>query len=81
MEFKSVTAACRGRLYQNDKASMRQRRLVPANVKKMSLCAKNIYYPIPGANGCQITMNGNKLACPVNTDAVKKYFVKKIKAR
>ena len=32
--------------------------------------------PDSGANGCQITMNGDKLVCPVNTDAVKKYFVK-----
>jgi hypothetical protein len=34
---------------------------------------------MPWANECQITKNGGKLVCPVNTDAVKKYFVKKEK--
>jgi hypothetical protein len=42
----------------------------------MALCSK-ICYPIPRENGCQITKNNDKLVCPVNTDAVKKYFVKK----
>ena len=74
--FKRVTAVCHGQSYQKDKASMQQRRVVPTNVKKVALCSK-MYYSIPGANGCQFTMNGSKLARPMNTDAVKKYFVKK----
>jgi hypothetical protein len=66
---------CLVQLCQKDKAGIRQRRLVPVHVKKVALCSK-ICYLMSGANECQITKNGGKLVCPVNTDAVKKYFGK-----
>ena len=34
----------------------------------------------PGANGCLITKEVDKLVRPENTDATKKYFVKKKKS-
>jgi len=41
-------------------------------------CAQKYYLfnQVSGAKECLIIKNGDKLECPVNTDAVKKYFVK-----
>jgi len=49
------------------------------NFKKVALCSKMYYLfnQTPGEKECLITKDGDKLVRPVNTDAVKKYFVKK----
>jgi len=47
--------------------------------KESGLVLKNIYYLFnhtPGAKECLITRNDDELVCPVNTDALEKYFVK-----
>ena len=48
------------------------------NVKKVVLCSKLYYFLKTDFRGneCLITKDGDKLVCPVNTDAVKEYFVK-----
>jgi len=48
------------------------------NVKKVALCS-NIYYQfnqVSGAKECLIIKNGDEHVRPMNTNAVKKYFVK-----
>jgi len=56
-----------------------KRMLVPVNSKESGLVLKVILSDLTrfqGAKGCLITKNGDGLVRPVNTNAVKKYFVK-----
>jgi len=73
--------------------NFQQRGFVPVRFKRKTLCPKKVlpFQPdskgkwTPGYEGpCAMTfttMDGGKLARPMKADAVKKYFVKKYKAR
>jgi hypothetical protein len=72
-DLKSVTVVRRRQLYQKDQTC-------PRECQESGFVLTNI---LPDSRGkwMPITMNDSKLVCHVNTDAVKKHFVKKMKAR
>ena len=77
IEFKSVTAVCRGQLYQKvEQVSTKKTR--PHECQESGLVLKVILSDLTDFKGkeCLITKDGAELVRLVNTDAVKKYFVK-----